>query len=115
MTVIKGVGACPGKACGPVAKLVSEGIPTHIVAGSILVARVVHPYLAPLFPMLGGVVVEDGGVLQHAVILAREFRLPAIVGVREALTRLIETDKVCIDGATGEIDILPNQGLGPQK
>lgn len=109
--VLRGLGAVDGVACGKVVAIRSEGIPDAVPAGAILVARVVHPYLAPLFTTIGGVVVEDGGILQHAVILARELGLPAVVGIRGLLDEIHDDDRLCLDGSTGEVTVTGREGV----
>jgi len=70
---------------------------------AILVTRILHPHLAPLLARVAGIVVEEGSLLQHATTLAREFGVPAIVGVAGAHTLLRNGDEVELDGDTGVI------------
>lgn len=103
MTVFRGFPAAPGRARGLATSvdLASE----RGMEGAILVARVVHPYLAPLLFGCHGLVVEDGGLLQHAVILAREFEIPAVVGVRGAVERFSPGTPLLVDGTAGLVEI----------
>ena len=104
--VLHGVAAAPGIATAAPVVILGEGLPETTSPGGILVARVIHPYLAPLLARMGGVVVEDGGILQHAAILAREFRIPAVVGVENAVRFLGRAELVRLDGTTGEVAIV---------
>ena len=65
--------------------------------GAIVVAPNLGPLWTPLFPMLGGIILEQGSVGQHAAATAREYGVPALVGVPRA-TQLID------DGAAIELD-----------
>ncbi len=111
---LHGVGAAPGRGRGPV-WVAGEGITPAPPPGCILVASVVHPYMAPLLLRAAGVVAEDGGVLQHAAILAREFGIPAVVGIPDAVARLAGAELVEVDGATGEVTVLRTAGGRHQK
>ncbi len=62
----------------------------RIQPGDILVARSVDPGWTPLFPLIGGLVLEIGGQLSHAILVAREYGIPAIVNVAEAMQRIHE-------------------------
>jgi pyruvate,water dikinase len=93
----------PGRSRGPAVAVDGEVSPAVVRPGAILVAKVIHPYMATLFIRAGGVVVEDGGILQHAAILAREFGIPAVVGVANAVERFGGAAELVIDGGTGEV------------
>jgi phosphohistidine swiveling domain-containing protein len=70
---------------------------------AILVTRILHPHLAPLLARAAGIVVEEGSLLQHATTLAREFGVPAIVGVVGAVSLFKNGDEIEVDGDTGII------------
>ena len=61
---------------------------TRSKRGEILVARMTDPTWYPLFAQAGGIITEVGGWLSHAAIVAREYDLPAIVGVNGVCQRL---------------------------
>lgn len=75
--------------------------PTSAPLRSILVVRVLHPHLAPLLLTAAGVVTQEGALLQHATTLAREFGLPAVVGVDGATCLIKPGGLLYIDGDTG--------------
>ncbi len=102
MMTLSGIGASPGRAAGPPLIVGDEG-EGAATAGAVLVGRVIHPHQAPLFLSIAGVVTEDGGALQHAAILAREFGVPAVVGVADAVTRLATARVIRLDGTTGVV------------
>jgi hypothetical protein len=64
------------------------------VRGEILVARFTDPTWTPLFPLAGGIITEVGGWLSHAAIVAREYNVTAIVGVKGVLASLKTGDSV---------------------
>jgi len=60
---------------------------------------------APLFPSLAALVTETGGILSHAAIVAREYGLPAVVGVAGATKLLPPGVQVRVDGTAGTVEI----------
>lgn len=98
----------------PVSPGIVEGI-VHVIhnpqtetllPGEILVAPFTDPGWTPLFINAGGLIMEIGGIMTHGSVVAREYAIPAIVGVRDA-TKLLKTgQKVRIDGNRGTIEIL---------
>jgi pyruvate,water dikinase len=106
---------------------VVEGI-VHVVAdphgvqlapGEILVCRGTDPAWTPLFLAAGGLIMEVGGLMTHGSVVAREYGIPAVVGVHEATTRLRTGERVRVDGSRGTVTILSDadresQDSGPQ-
>ncbi len=76
------------------ARVVADSSIELLQDGEILITRFIHPSWAPMFPRVGGVVTEVGGWLSHAAILAREYNIPTIVGVRGALDHIATGDEV---------------------
>ena len=74
--------------------------------GEILVATFTDPGWTPLFINAGGLVMEIGGMMNHGSVVAREYGIPAIVGVRDATTRLQTGQRVRVDGNRGIIEII---------
>ena len=97
-----GVGGAPGRAAG-MACVLRRGESPQVPAGAILVVRILHPHQAPLLLRISGVVVEEAALLQHATTLAREFGLPAVLGVRDATELFGDGDWLEIDGAIGQV------------
>jgi rifampicin phosphotransferase len=73
--------------------------------GSVLVTTTLSPGLGPLLPRLRGIVSETGSVLSHLAILAREARVPTVVGYAGAKSDLPEGAVVLVDGETGQVTI----------
>ncbi len=95
-----GVGAGGGRGAGTVCHG-SLADPPH--QGDVLVVRSLDPSFATWLPGLSGLVSETGSTLSHLAILAREFGVPTVVAVPDALTRLPVGSRVLVDGTTGEI------------
>ena len=76
---------------------------TRVQPGDILVCPYTDPAWTPLLRIAAGVVTETGGVLSHAAIVARERRIPAVLGVRSATARLHDGTTITIDGTTGTV------------
>jgi pyruvate,water dikinase len=69
----------------------------------VLVVRTLDPAFAPLLPGLAGLVAQTGSPLSHLAVLAREFGLPAVVGVADAAHRFPPGTRLTVDGTTGEV------------
>ena len=74
--------------------------------GEILIAPFTDPGWTPLFVNAAGLVTEVGGLMTHGSVIAREYGLPAVVGVLDA-TKIIKTgDRVRVHGDAGYVEIL---------
>ena len=82
-----------------------------IAPGEILVARTTDPAWTPLFLTAGAIVVEEGGPLSHAAIIARELGLPAVLNVPGLLSRLSkeEPTRLRVDGSRGLVAIVDDE------
>ena len=78
----------------------------HVQPGDILVCPASNPSWVPVFTIAGGLVTNTGGVLSHAAVVAREFGLPAVVGVVEATSKIADGRTVEIDGTAGTVRLL---------
>ncbi len=95
-----GTGAGGGTGGGPVTY---DGDDPPV--GSVLVTTTLSPGLGPLLPRLAGIVAETGSVLSHLAILAREARVPTVVGYVGAMEDLPEGKVVEVDGDAGRVTI----------
>jgi phosphohistidine swiveling domain-containing protein len=59
-----------------------------------------------LLPLVGGIVTDNGGLLAHAAIVAREYGIPVVVGTREATKRIQDGDRLRVDGDAGKVRAL---------
>jgi rifampicin phosphotransferase len=107
--------APPGALIGnPVSAGIVEGV-AHVIhdpttetlrPGEILVAPFTDPGWTPLFINAAGLVMDIGGALAHGSVVAREYGIPAVVGVRESTTKLQTGQRVRVDGNRGIIEII---------
>jgi pyruvate,water dikinase len=103
---LRGCAASPGVYEGPARIVNGEGDFEHIEAGDILVATMTTPAYNVVLPLLGAVVTDTGGMLCHAAIVAREFAIPAVVGVPTATTAIADGALIRVNGQAGTITIL---------
>ena len=104
---IQGVSVSAGIVEGR-AKVVLDPHAETLDKGEILVARFTDPGWTPLFINAAGLVMEVGGIMTHGSIVAREYGIPAVVGVEDA-TKLIKTGQLLrVNGDAGYIEILRN-------
>ena len=78
----------------------------QLVPGEILVCPATDPAWTPLFLAAGGLVMEVGGMMTHGSVVAREYGIPAVVGVSQATTRLQTGQRVRVDGSGGLVTVL---------
>jgi phosphohistidine swiveling domain-containing protein len=87
------------------ARVVLDPVGAHLEPGEILVAPSTDPGWTPLFLTAGGLVMEMGGSNSHGAVVAREYGIPAVVGVPDA-THKIETGQlITVDGAAGLVSL----------
>jgi len=103
LAVLTGTPASHGIATGT-ARIVSGPADFRRVRpGDILVCPYTDPAWTPLLRIAAGVVTDTGGVLSHAAIVARELRIPAVLGIPDATTTIHDSALVTIDGTTGTV------------
>ncbi|MCE5173287.1 phosphoenolpyruvate synthase, partial [Paenibacillus profundus] len=74
--------------------------------GDILVTAFTDPSWTPLFVSIKGLVTEVGGLMTHGAVIAREYGLPAVVGVESATNRIKDGQRIRVHGTEGYIEIL---------
>ncbi len=99
----QGVPVSPGLVRGPARVVLSPGQFNRIAPGDILVTRSTDPGWTPIFGRLGGLIMERGGQLSHGSVIAREYGLPAVVGIPHITALLRDDDLVLLDGLTGTV------------
>ncbi|WP_017592845.1 PEP/pyruvate-binding domain-containing protein [Nocardiopsis potens] len=97
---LTGVPASPGTASGP-ARVVLDPAGARIEPGEILVCPSTDPGWTPLFLTAGGLVMEMGGANSHGAVVAREYGIPAVVGVARATELIPDGAGVTVDGTSG--------------
>ncbi len=103
--VFKGLGISPGKVRGRVKVLRTLADMGKLQPGDILVARATDPGWTPLFLTAAGMILELGSLLSHGAVVAREYRLPAVVNVSRATHVLEDGMEVTIDGDRGKVTL----------
>jgi pyruvate,water dikinase len=102
-----GLGASPGVHRGRARVIGNEILMPELLPGDILVAENAGPRWAPLFPVLGGLVLETGSLGQHAAATAREYGVPAVIGTGNAARRIIDGMTITVDGTAGIVTFEP--------
>jgi pyruvate,water dikinase len=95
----------PGQVEGFV-RVVLDPRTANLQPGEILVCPGTDPSWTPLFLTAGGLIMEVGGMMTHGAVVAREYGIPAVVGVHEATTRLVTGQRISLDGSSGLIQLL---------
>jgi pyruvate,water dikinase len=104
--LLEGIPVSPGIVTGPARVILRADDHEQVLPGEILIAPFTDPAWSPYFITAAGVVMEQGGILSHGSIVAREYGLPAVTNVASA-TRVIRTgDLVQVDGNRGCVSIL---------
>jgi len=110
--VVVGNPVSPGQVEGLV-RVVLDPRQANLHPGEIMVCPGTDPSWTPLFLTAGGLVMEVGGMMTHGAVVAREYGIPAIVGVDRATTRLITGQRIRIDGSSGKIVLLETDAGQP--
>jgi pyruvate,water dikinase len=103
-TMLRGIGTSPGRVTGR-AVIVADPAAAKIRRGDVVVARHTDPGWTPILSVIGGIVMEEGGLLNHCSIVARELGIPSIVGVSRATQMIPEGARVTIDAGAGMVRI----------
>jgi phosphohistidine swiveling domain-containing protein len=99
----KGVAGSPGLVTGTARVIRGPEEFDRLQNGEILVAPLTNPVWTPLFAIAGGIVTEVGGILSHGAIVAREYGIPAVMGVA-GVTRLVSEGQILtVDGNNGTV------------
>jgi pyruvate,water dikinase len=105
---IKGSPVSPGVVEG-VVRVVLDPREARLAPGEILVCPGTDPSWTPLFLAAGGLVMEVGGLMTHGSVVAREYGIPAVVGVHQATRRLRTGQRVRVDGTGGTVEVLETE------
>jgi len=89
------------------ARVVLDMAQADLEVGDILVTRYTDPSWTPVFVAIKGLVTEVGGLMTHGAVIAREYGLPAVVGVRDATRLIRDGQRIRVHGTDGYIEILP--------
>jgi len=101
-----GTCACPGTAEGDVKIINTVDDMVKMKDGDIMLAHTTFPALVPAMKKASAIITEDGGITCHAAIVARELRIPCVVGVKKITEFLDDGDRVSVDATRGTISRL---------
>ena len=102
---IQGVSASRGHVTGR-AVIVTAGMDRpRLHPGDILVAKNVGPEWTPAFGVIGGLVLDQGDLSQHAAIVAREYLVPAVMKTKEATAAISSGQRITVDGDNGVVEL----------
>jgi rifampicin phosphotransferase len=103
--VLDGIAASPGRYTGPARVVMDEFDFGKLRPGDVLVCPVTSPVWSVLFPSIGALVTDVGGLLSHPAIIAREYGVPAVVATGNATALLRDGQAVTVDGTVGRIEV----------
>ena len=89
------------------ARVILDMAEADLEAGDIMVTTYTDPSWTPLFVAIKGLVTEVGGLMTHGAVIAREYGLPAVVGVEHATQLIQDGQQIRVNGTDGYIEILP--------
>ncbi|MEU5397060.1 rifamycin-inactivating phosphotransferase [Streptomyces tibetensis] len=88
------------------ARVILDMAQADLEAGDILVTAFTDPSWSPLFVGIAGLVTEVGGLMTHGAVIAREYGLPAVVGVNQATELIRDGQRIRVHGSDGYVEIL---------
>ena len=89
------------------ARVILDMADADLEAGDILVTAYTDPSWSPLFVTITGLVTQVGGLMTHGAVIAREYGLPAVVGVKDATRLIRDGQRIRVNGTDGYVEILP--------
>jgi pyruvate,water dikinase len=101
---LQGTAISGGSAAGPV-RVLFEPDPSSVEEGDIIVMEYADPGWTPLFPRASGIIMEVGGLMCHAAVVARELGIPAVFGIAHATRTLKNGQHVKVDGTSGTVTL----------
>jgi phosphohistidine swiveling domain-containing protein len=104
--MLRGLAASPGTYEGPARLVAGPSEFDRIQQGDVLLTPATTEAFNILLPLLGAIVTDNGGLLSHSAIVAREYGIPGVVGTREATERITDGTLVRVDGTAGEVTVL---------
>ncbi|MEA2127291.1 MAG: rifampicin phosphotransferase [Solirubrobacteraceae bacterium] len=89
------------------ARVILDMADAEFEPGDILVTAYTDPSWSPLFVAIKGLVTQVGGLMTHGAVIAREYGLPAVVGVQRATRLIRDGQRIRVHGTDGYVEILP--------
>lgn len=106
--IMNGFGVSPGTITAPASVILSPADFANMQPNTILVCPTTTPAWTPLFSHAKGLVTDIGGILAHGSIVAREYGIPAVMGLGNATQRIQNGQLLRLDGNTGEVELIAN-------
>jgi pyruvate,water dikinase len=106
---LAGLAVSPGLVTGRASVVLSRTDVDAMEPGTILICPALTPAWTSLLGLAAGLVTEDGGVLAHGAIVAREYGVPAVMGLGDATGRIRSGQRIAIDGNTGTVTLLADE------
>ena len=103
--VLRGSPVSPGRIRAKACVIKSVEDFSSLQSGSILVCPTTTPAWTSLFPQIVGLVTDIGGILAHGSIVAREFGIPAVLGIRNATETIEDGQLITVDGEAGTVEL----------
>ena len=103
--ILKGTPASAGIVTAA-ARVILDPVGARLEPGEILVTPSTDPGWTPLFLTAGGLVMEMGGPMSHGAVVAREYGIPAVVGVPDAIERITTGQQITVDGSQGTVTLV---------
>jgi len=104
-SLVDGIAASPGSFTGPVRVVMDETQFDKIQPGDVLVCPATSPVWSVVFPVIGALVTDTGGLLSHPAIIAREYHVPGVVATGDGTARLHDGETVTVNGSTGRVSM----------
>jgi pyruvate,water dikinase len=112
--VVAGTPASAGRYTGTVRLVMGEHQFSKIRAGDVVVCPTTSPAWSVVFPSMGALVTDGGGILSHPAIIAREHGIPAVVGTGNATDVLKDGQRVTVDGSRGVVEAADGASSVPE-
>jgi len=101
--LLKGVGASPGVIEGEVRVIQQPEETAKMEEGKVLVVPFTNPLFTSALLKCSALITDEGGIMSHGAILARELGIPAVVGTKRATSLLKDGQVILVDGGRGEV------------
>jgi pyruvate,water dikinase len=97
------------------ARVVLDIADAELAPGDILVTAYTDPSWTPLFVAIAGLVTEVGGLMTHGAVIAREYGLPAVVGVKDATRLIADGQRIRLRGTEGYVELVSEPDSYPRR
>jgi pyruvate,water dikinase len=101
--LLKGVAGSAGRYVGPARVCAGVADAVHLRRGDVLVCSTTSPAWTQYFGLIGAVVTDQGGLLSHPAVVAREYGIPAVIGADGATATVISGEPIGVDGGSGVV------------